>query len=156
MVARGLDLHDRRGKGVLAEHPHDEGGREQIHRKPERLQRERNVGCVHAPVQPDRDQPDQRRNDERQHEFLVGGGLVDLERRPQALGKQRRIGFREPQSAGRAEDRAGDQEHPRRWPVQRPCGCEQQGAERDDEDDILQQKLCDHTRVPFPRGSMIA
>ena len=52
MVARGLHLYDRCGKGVLAEHPHDEGVREQIHCKPERLQRKRNAGGLRAPVQP--------------------------------------------------------------------------------------------------------
>jgi hypothetical protein len=103
-----------------------------------------------APVQPDRDQPDQRHDDERQHEFLVGGGLVGLKRRPQALGEQRRIGLREPQSAGGADDGADDQEHPRRWPIQRTGRGEQQRAEGDDEDGILQQQFRDHARVPFP------
>ena len=119
MVTRGLHLYDRRGKGIFVEHPHDEGGREQVHRKPDSLQHERNAGCLRAPDQPDRDQPDQRRDDECQHEFLVGGRLAGLERRPQALGEQRGIGFGEPQTAGGADDGADDQEHPRRRPIQR-------------------------------------
>jgi hypothetical protein len=79
------------------------------------------VGCLRAPVQPDRDQPDQRHDDERQHEFLVGGGLIGLKRRPQALGEQARDRSSRATIRRRAEDRAGDQEHPRRRPVQRTC-----------------------------------
>jgi hypothetical protein len=51
--------------------------------------------------------------------FLSAAGLVGLKGLLQALGEQRGSGFREPQSAGRADNGADDQEYPRRRPVQR-------------------------------------
>jgi hypothetical protein len=47
-------------------------------------------------------------------------------------------------------------EHPHDESGGRTGRCEQQDTGRDDENGILQQKFCDHARVPFPRGSMIA
>ena len=85
MMTCGLHLHDRRGKGILAKHPHDEGGREQVHRKPQHLQQQWNTGCLRAPVESDGDQPDQQGRDECQHELLVRGRLVGLKGRPHIL-----------------------------------------------------------------------
>ena len=107
------------------------------------------VGAVHALVEPDRDEPDQRRHAEYQHEFLVGGGLLVLHRRAHALGEQRRIGPGQPQSADSAEHDHGRQEHPCRRPVQRAGGHEQQRAHRDDPDQVLQHQFGDHAAFPF-------
>jgi len=80
MVTLDLHSHDRCGERTRAEHPHDQNGRQQIQRKPERLQDDRNVRRVAAAVQPRRDQPEQRDRDKRQHEHLAGWPALNVGR----------------------------------------------------------------------------
>jgi hypothetical protein len=150
MAAFGLQLYHRRRERILAHHPHDEAQREQQHRPSQRLRREGDPGPVKAYIEPDREEPDQRDKAEHQHEFLVGGRLILLHHRAHPLGEQRRVGFGEPQSADDAEHRNRGKECPRRRPVRRARRHEQQRADRDHPDQVLQQQFRDHHGFPFP------
>ena len=138
MATLGLQLDHGDRERILAHHPHDEAGGQDQHRPSHRLWRQWDVGCVIPLIEPDREEPDQGDDAERQHEFLVGGRLIPLHHRVHALGEQRRIGPGQPQSAGYAEDRNRAQEDPRRWPARRACRHEQQRAHDDDPDQVLQ------------------
>jgi hypothetical protein len=134
MVALGLHPDDRRREGIFVKHPHDAAGRNQVHRQSQRLERQRNMGGVGTPVDPDRDKPDQYGREEYQHEFLVGGRLPVARGEPHPFGEQRRVGSGEPPSAGGAEHRRGREECPRSRPLQRARRGEQHRTHRDDEE----------------------
>jgi hypothetical protein len=114
-------------------------------RQANRLPSGRHPVGVQALIEAHRDEPHQHHQAENGEQFLVGCGLVGLNRRAHALGQERRIAFCQPPATGKSDDDHKAEIGPRAGPVQRAGRHEQQHGEGNNPGEGLEQPFRDHS-----------